>query len=119
MSFIKSISVAIATLATAAAVQAQYNNAAPPSPTEPVSPPQSGAVVDHTQPTSPPSGAMLEPAQPQASPSVTWTADPSEQPKSREEVKGEAKAAARDGTIQKIDSEHGLTPESPLLSPEH
>ena len=45
--------------------------------------------------------------------------DPSQQPKSREEVKEEAKAAARDGTIQKIDSEHGLTPESPSLSPEH
>ena len=120
MSFIKSMSVAITTLATAAAVHAQYN-AAPPQPTEPVSPPQSGAVVDHTQPTSPPSGAMPDQGYqrtPQASPGVSQVPDSSDQPKTREEVKGGAKAAARDGTIEKIDSEHGRATESPSLSPE-
>jgi hypothetical protein len=117
MSFIKSMSVALATLATAAAVHAQYN-AAPPAPTQPISPPESGAVVDHTQPTSPPSGAKPDQAYqrpPQASPGVSGA---SQQPKTRNEVKGEARSATRDGTIDKVDSEHGLTRESPSPSPQ-
>jgi hypothetical protein len=113
------MSVALATLATAAAVHAQYNPA-PPAPTQPVSPPESGAVIDHTQPTSPPSGAMPDrgyQGTTQASPGASFVPDSSQQPKSREEVKEESRAAVRDRTIDKIDSEHGLTQESPSLSP--
>ena len=118
MSLTKSMTVALATLATAAAVQAQYNPG-PPAPTEPISPPHSGAVVDQTQPNSPPSGAIIDQTQPQASPGTAWVPDSSQQAKTREEVQDEARAATRDGTLEDANGERNMTPESPSLTPEY
>ena len=53
-----------------------------------------------------------------SSPSATYEPDPLDQFRSREEVKQETRDALRDGTIDRINSEHGYTAESPILPSE-
>ncbi len=119
MTFKKSMTVALATLATAAAVQAQYSTA-PPAPTEPISPPQSGAVVDKTRPTLPtPSGPVTEQTQPRASSGTSSMPDDSQQAKTREEVKDETRAAAAQGTLDDVNGERTMSIEDPALTPEY
>ena len=115
MRSLKSLTVALAALAGAAAVHAQY----PTTPNDPSTSPPSGAIVTPQTPAPEPAGSMQTSPSGSTSSTIVMVPDPNYGPRSREEVRSELQSAKQDGSLESANGERTMTPESRTLTPEY